>query len=266
MKIHALTTGTARVKRAFLHPRRGPLRQPGLFLPGPWLEPMPIHCWAVEHDGRLLLVDTGETADAHDIPFARFDVSAEDELPHALAAAGLSIDDVDTAVLTHLHGDHMDGGVHVRCPVLVHDRELAYARTRGARFLQRLFKQPVPEGVDYRPLTLDGGGFGAFAESRSLTDDGRIVAVATAGHTAGHISVVCVDDDGRHVFLAGDTTDTLEQLHDRRADAVAPKPSVSRATMETILAHGRDHPTIYLPAHDPDSVARLEAREVLAAA
>ena len=59
MRIHALTTGTVRLKDAFLHAKTGPRRQLDLFLPGP-SEPVPIHCWAIEHDGRLILVDTGE--------------------------------------------------------------------------------------------------------------------------------------------------------------------------------------------------------------
>jgi N-acyl homoserine lactone hydrolase len=263
MRIHALTTGTARVKHAFLYAKTGLRRRLDLFLPGSWADPIPIHCWAIEHDDRLMLVDTGETSTARDIPFARFDVAPEQELPGALEMAGLVLGDVDTVVLTHLHADHMDGAVHVRGPVLVHERELAFARTFQARLFQRLFRQPVPAGVDFRPIALDGGSFGAFAKSRPLTDDGRIVAVATPGHTPGHISVVCVDDDGRHVLLAGDATDTLEQLHSRRADAVAPKPAVSIETMDAILAHGRSHPTVFLPSHDPESVLRLESRMTL---
>ena len=263
MKIHALTTGTARLKHAFLYAKRGPRRQVDLFLPGPWSEPVPIHCWAIEHDGRLVLVDTGETASVHDIPFARFDVNPEDELPSALAAAGLDVASVRTAVLTHMHADHMDGAVHLRGPVLVHRRELEYSRTAFPRVMQRLLRQPIPTGVDFEPFALDAGPFGAFAESRPLSDDGRIVAVGTPGHTPGHISVICVDDERRHVLLAGDTTDTLEQLHARRADAVAPKPAVAIATMESILAHGREHRTVYLPSHDVESVARLAAGTTL---
>jgi N-acyl homoserine lactone hydrolase len=262
MRIHALTTGTACVKHAFLYAKTGLRRQLDLFLPGPWTSPLPIHCWAIEHDERLMLVDTGETASARDIPFARFDVAPEQELPSALEKAGLALADVETVVLTHLHGDHMDGAVHVRGPVLVHERELVFARTFQSRLFQRLFRQPLPAGVDFRSILLDGP-FAAFAESRPLTDDGRIAAVATPGHTPGHISVLCVDDDGHHVLLAGDATDTLEQLHARRADAVAPKPSVSIETMDAIVAHGRSHPTIFLPSHDPGSVARLESRVTL---
>jgi glyoxylase-like metal-dependent hydrolase (beta-lactamase superfamily II) len=64
-------------------------------------------------------------------------------------------------------------------------------------------------------------------------------------------------------MLAGDATDTLEQLHARRPDAIAPKPAVSVATMDAILSHGRDHPTVFLPSHDPESSARLESRTTL---
>ncbi len=263
MRIHALTTGVVKLKRSFLFASEGWRRQLNLFLPDEWCEPVPIHCWAIEHGDQLWLVDTGETAWVRDIPFARFAVGESDELPHVLAAAGLSVGDAATVVLTHMHGDHMDGAIHVPGSVLVHEPELEFSQTFGARTMQRLLRQPVPPGIDFRPLVLDGGAFGGFAESRRLSDDGRIVAVATPGHTPGHISVICVDDEGRHVMLAGDTTDSLEQLHSLRADAVSPKPAVALDTMRRILEHGRQHPTVYLPAHDPESVARLAGGVVL---
>jgi glyoxylase-like metal-dependent hydrolase (beta-lactamase superfamily II) len=256
-------TGTVRLKHAFLYASEGRRRKLDLFLPGAWSQPVPILCWAIEHAGRLLIVDTGETAAGHNVPFARFDVRPEQELPHALEAANLSIGDVDTVVLTHMHGDHMDGAVHVRGPVLVHEVELASSRTLGARFQQRVLRQPVPAGVDFLPFVLDGGAFGAFPRSRPLSGDGRVVAVGTAGHTAGHVSVVCIDDDGQHVLLAGDATDTVEQLRELRVDAVSPAPAVSTATMRAILAHSAEHPTVYLPSHDPDSVSRLASKTTL---
>src|SRR5580704_18050373 len=154
MRIHALTTGTVRLKRAFLFASTGWRRQLDLFLPGPWSDPVPIHCWAVEHDGRLLVVDTGETADVKKLPFARFQVTAGDELPAMVAEAGLKLADADTVVLTHMHGDHMDGAVHVKRPVLVHDEELAFTHTRQAKVTAKLLRQPVPAGVDWKPFAL----------------------------------------------------------------------------------------------------------------
>lgn len=257
MRIHAITTGSVRVKRSFLFPSPGPRRQLDLFLPGPWSDPIPIHCWAIEHNGSLLLIDTGETATARNIPFARFEVARQQELPAAMAAVGLSLDDVSQVVLTHHHGDHVDGLVHVRVPALINEAELEFLHSAFPRVMRRVLRQPLPAGFAPRPFAFDDGPFGAFERSHALSDDGRIVAVETPGHTPGHVSVICVDDTGRHVMLAGDATDTLEQLRACRADAVGPDPKVHVATLETILAHCAQHPTVYLPSHDPESAARL---------
>jgi glyoxylase-like metal-dependent hydrolase (beta-lactamase superfamily II) len=263
VRVHALTTGTVRVKEAFLHARSGPTRQLRLFTPGPFSDPLPIHAWLIERDGRRILVDTGEVAGAEDIPFAKFSVAPGEELPQALAGIGTTAADVDLVVVTHLHGDHMDGAVHLDRPVLVHDEEWRFQHSPMARAFQRLFHQPIPAGVAFEQLALDGGPFGAFERSRALTEDGRVVAVATPGHTPGHISVIAVDDEGRHLLLAGDATDTVEQLRAKRPDAVGPKPKVHVQTLERILAHAREHPTVYLPSHDPDSAARLAGHTVL---
>jgi N-acyl homoserine lactone hydrolase len=257
VKIHALRTGSVRVKRSFLVPGHGPRRQLNLFLPDTWSEPLPIHCWAIEHDGRLMLIDSGETATAGNVPFARMEVTREQELPAAMANAGLQLEDVSQVVLTHAHGDHIDGLVHVGARVLGHEVELRYLASAFPRVMRVALRQPLPAGFAPEPFALDGGPFGAFQRSRAFSDDGRIVAVDTRGHTPGHVSVICVDDSGRHVMLAGDATDTLEQLHALRADAIAPDPKAHVATLETILAHCAQHPTVYLPTHDPQSAERL---------
>ena len=257
MRIHALTTGTVSVKHAFLYATDGPLRQVRLLMPGPFSDPLPIHIWVVEHEDRRILVDTGEVASANNVPFARFGVQPGEELPGALAGAGLSVDDIDTVVLTHMHGDHVDGVVHLGDrPILVHDTELEFQRSASARFFQKVLRQPLP-AARFEPLALDAGELGAFAASRPLTEDGRVAVVATPGHTPGHVSVLCIDDDGNHVLLAGDMTDTLAQLRERRGDAVSPKPKVTIETIDRILAHGAQHPLVYLPSHDPESAARL---------
>ena len=264
MEIQALSTGTVHLKDAFLRPRAGMLRQPALFLPGKFSGPYPIHAWVIDHDGVRVLVDTGETAAARDVPFARMDVPPAAELDSALSSLDLTPADLDVVVLTHMHGDHMDGAVHLGdAAVLVSDVELAHSRSAMARLFQRVLRQPIPEGVRFEPMPLDGPPFGAFAASRPLTPDGRVLAVATPGHTPGHISVLCIDDDGNHVLLAGDATDSLEQLRARRPDAVGPKPAVHAETIDRILAHGREHPTVFLPSHDPESLARLRARAIL---
>jgi N-acyl homoserine lactone hydrolase len=137
-------------------------------------------------------------------------------------------------------------------------------RTRPRTWTNPSIWSPCPPRFAPEPFALDSGPFGAFSHSRALSDDGRIVAVATPGHTPGHISVICIDDSDRHVMLAGDATDTLEQLHARRADAIGPDPKVHVATLDTILAHCAERPTVYLPSHDPESLARFNAATTVA--
>ena len=186
MKIHALSTGAVRVKHSFLFPSSGSRRQLDLFMPGPFSDPLPIHCWAIEHEGVLRLVDTGETAAARNVPFAHMEVTQEDELPAVMAAAGLSPDDVSEVLITHAHGDHIDGLVHLRGRILINETELRFLRSPMPRVMRRVLRQPLPPGFAPEPIALDDGPFGEFPRSRNLSEDGRIVAVETPGHTPGH--------------------------------------------------------------------------------
>lgn len=259
MNIHALQTGTATLKRAYLHAQSGVRGRLKLLLPGEWEAPVPIHAWLIEHDGQRILIDTGETDQVKNLPFARYTVTARDELPHALARLGLNTQDLDTVVVTHSHSDHIDGTRHIHGPVLIFEDEWRYAHSLPGRIAQRIARAPLPEGVNFKTFDLDDGPFGSFPASRRLTDDGRVVAVATPGHTPGHVSVIAVDDEGRHVIIAGDVTDSLEQLHARRPDAISGDPRVLIETIDRALDHSRNHPSIYLPSHDPQSAARLAA-------
>jgi glyoxylase-like metal-dependent hydrolase (beta-lactamase superfamily II) len=260
LRIHPLTTGHVRIKQAMhrgVH--TGLRRRAQLLRSGPMTGVLPIHAWLVEHDDGLLLVDTGETAGARDQPFATFHVERDDELDRRLAGAGFSPADVDTVVLTHIHGDHVDGAPHVSgARLLANAAEIAVARSPIGRLTRGVARQPLPAGFAPAPLRLDGPPFGAFAASAPLTADGRVVAVPAPGHTPGHIAIVVVQDD-HHVLLGGDSAYDQAQLLDRHVDGVSPKDAVARRTMAAIIDHARLQPTVYLPSHDPESVARLEA-------
>ena len=167
------------------------------------------------------------------------EVTREQELPAAMAAAGLE------------PRRRLRGRAHAR-PRRPHrragPRPRAGADQRDGAAIPRLADgagdashpaSAAPCRVRSRALRARRRAVRRVSRSRTLSDDGRIVAVDTPGHTPGHISVICVDDSGRHVMLAGDATDSLEQLHARRADAVAPDPKVHIATMErsSLTAH-----------------------------
>src|SRR3954462_257726 len=264
--ITALTTGTVRIKRAMQRGRgSGMRRRSPIFLPGAMAGPLPIHAWLIHHDDGPILVDTGETADVNDTPFAKFDVKPEDEIHNQLAAGGVTPSDLRTVALTHAHVDHADGLARLQgVPTVVNAAELRFVHSAEAKLTRKLLRQPLPPGFDPRPVDVESGpAIGAFRSSYSLTDDGTVRLVPTPGHTAGHVSVL-VDRGDHHVLLAGDVGYDLAQIEARRLDGVSPKDKVALATIDTVLEHARQHPTVILPSHDPDSARRLPAAEGLA--
>jgi N-acyl homoserine lactone hydrolase len=99
--------------------------------------------------------------------------------------------------------------------------------------------------------------------SRRLTEAGDVVAVATPGHTADHISVVVQDGDTAY-FLAGDTSYNEQLMLAGKLDGVSADEQVSRATLDAIGRFTRSRPTVYLPTHDPQSADRLASGQLAA--
>ncbi len=263
--IVALTTGRVRIHDDMHRGRgAGPLRRARILRKGPMGDLLPIHAWLVVHPAEgPILIDAGETHDAHDAPFAEFHVAREDELDRALQDAGFAAGEVGRVVLTHVHGDHVDGLPHVPgAQVLASAREIAVVGTPVARLTRRLTRQPLPAPFAPAPLALDGPPVGAFPSSTPLTQDGRVIAVPAPGHTPGHLAVLVVQPD-HHVLMIGDAAYDLAQLQDLQVDGVSPKASVAKDTMKRILRHAAGHPTVVLPSHDPDAERRLAARETL---
>ena len=265
LDITPLTTGTVRIKKAMQRGRGSGLRRRGaIFLPGELTGSLPIHAWLIEHEEGWILVDTGETADVNDTPFARFDVKPEDEIHNHLAAHNLAPSDLRTVVLTHVHVDHADGLARLPgVPTLATADELRFVHSFEARLTRKLLRQPLPEHFDPQPVDpSQGPGIGAFPTSHPLTADGKVRLVPAPGHTPGHAAVL-VDRGDHHVLLSGDIGYDIAQIEQGQIDGVSPNDAIAHKTIETVLEHARRHPTVILPSHDPHSAARLQATEVV---
>lgn len=156
---------------------------------------------AMVKDSRstVTLIDAGKKKIIVDTGF----LGEDGVLMDALAARGLSPDDIDFVVNTHLHLDHCG------CNLL---------------FRQSVFYADKGENppIHFRPAK-DGG---------SLVPGVKFLS--TPGHTAGSVSVV-VEADGARYVIAGDAIPTVENYETMTPPAVNIDKKLAEESMKRIL-------------------------------
>jgi glyoxylase-like metal-dependent hydrolase (beta-lactamase superfamily II) len=103
----------------------------------------------------------------------------------------------------------------------------------------------------------DGMSVPGFGKVMPLTSDGRLFIVPKPGHTAGHQSVVLVDNNISYLF-AGDTSFTEVQMKAVGTAAIAANPNQMRQTLSNIQQYAKSNPTVYLPSHDHETRLHLQ--------
>ncbi|MER8506991.1 MULTISPECIES: N-acyl homoserine lactonase family protein [unclassified Mesorhizobium] len=272
MKVHAIRTGSVRIKTAQIEGRGHGLAS--IFADRNWSGWLPTFAWAIEHDEGVIVVDTGQAAhllNGHGRslhPFFRWEVhfriEPEEEIGPQLRGLGIGPRDVKRVVLTHLHMDHDAGLVHFpHSQILAAPSEIDTA-SGFMGMLRGYLPQRWPDWFNPIRLELDDGPFGQFAASKRLTKAGDVVAIATPGHTAGHLSVLVEDGDAT-LFLAGDTSYNQALMLAGKVDGVGPDTKIAAATLRAVRHLAEQQPTIYLPTHDPESAVRLATRQLVTA-
>jgi glyoxylase-like metal-dependent hydrolase (beta-lactamase superfamily II) len=152
-------------------------------------------------------------------------MAADDNVLAALAGLGLTADDVDVVICSHLHPDHCGCNAFFRrASVIVHADELAAARapdaaTRG--YLASEWDHPLP--ID------------AVAGERDVFGDGHIVLVPLPGHTPGSMGALVRLERSGTILLAADTVSLRETLD----DGIIPRNTWDAAALEKSLAEIR---------------------------
>jgi glyoxylase-like metal-dependent hydrolase (beta-lactamase superfamily II) len=235
-----------------------------------WLPPRPINVYVIELADGLVLFDTGQdrasvTDDSY-FPggfagivydrLARFDIAEDETLDAGLTTLGYSAADVATAVVSHLHQDHI-GGI----------RQLSNADllVTAAEWAQLLGISPEARGFPRGHIDIPGANwkhldFGPssdaalspFSESLDLVGDGSLVLLPTPGHTAGSMSLLVRRHTLPPLLLVGDLTYDAALLERRQLPGVGDRSSQLSKTTEKVLALTARMPgLVILPAHDP---------------
>jgi glyoxylase-like metal-dependent hydrolase (beta-lactamase superfamily II) len=185
------------------------LIDPGAFGPdGSWV--LDFRCYAIRRPGnRFTLVDAG--VGPVESPASAW-APVPGTLPEVLAREGIPTVDVDTVVLTHLHGDHLGWSVlpdgtpmFPNARYLLQQADLAALADGGDKALMDYLVDPLRRT----------GQLEIVAGEVCLTRlGGRTTIVPTPGHTPGHQSVLVEGGRDTPVVITGDVLVHAVQLVD----------------------------------------------------
>ncbi|MEE2908163.1 MAG: MBL fold metallo-hydrolase [Planctomycetota bacterium] len=211
--------------------------------------PLQTNCLLLELDGSRVLVETGNGGKWSAKERAIFGIE-DRTVETALGEVGISPEQIDLIIVTHLHFDHAGGLTRMtpsgelvptfpNAEVVVQQREwddaLANRSTMNATYL-RSHLDPIADCV-------------RCVEGEVLITDGLRV-LPTPGHTWGHQSVLVEETDGLICFT-GDLLPTRN--HSGRAWSMGYDmlPHDTLLTKETLLARAADEGWRLVLDHEP---------------
>jgi N-acyl homoserine lactone hydrolase len=240
-----------------------------------WTGPRPINAYVIEHRDGLVLFDTGQdrasVTDPDYFPkgftkvlydrLARFDITPQETLSAGLGRLGYAIGDVRTAILSHLHQDHIGGlGELGDSEIVVSAREwatLSSPRPELRGLMTRHIDLPGLRWNRIAPTVTDDPDLAAFGSSYDLFGDGSMVVVPTPGHTPGSLSLLVRPIDSPPLLMVGDLTYDVHVFEEGHVPGVGSRRQLRTAAAMVNALRKRMPDLVILPAHDPGAADRL---------
>jgi len=274
-RVARFSTGTVDIHPEHAHRGRTPMYW-WILTSRRWLPARPINVYVIEHTHGVVVFDTGQDrASVTDLGYfpggpvgivyqrlARFDIPADETLSAGLTRLGYAAGDVTTAVISHLHQDHI-GGI----------RQLAHADLLVSADEWRWLQRPLAEArglltdhielpglhwttVDFTPLR--DPGLRPFTTGHDAFGDGTLVLLPTPGHTPGSMSLLVRRPDAAPLLLVGDLTYDIDAFDRGVVGGVGSRRQLQR-TGAMVRALRSTHPGLaILAAHDPAAAGLLD--------
>ncbi|MEX3008700.1 N-acyl homoserine lactonase family protein [Hoeflea sp. TYP-13] len=188
-----------------------------------WVK-LPINYFLIDHRDGPILFDTGIDPAIVTNPgyisqwigrfllqrIFRWHITEEDRLDHCLKRLSIDPKNIKTAVISHLHFDHVGGISHIpQADILVSEQEwvqLSEPRPEREWILREHIKIP---GAKWRPIRFQPSFDPLFADFEGTFDvagDGSMLLLPTPGHTPGSLSMLIRQDGWKPILLVGDVT------------------------------------------------------------
>ncbi|WP_042345249.1 YtnP family quorum-quenching lactonase [Bacillus massiliigorillae] len=203
----------------------------------------------VQTEGRNILIESGlGKGKFSDKQKRNYGVEAETEIDESLEKLGLSVNDIDTVIMTHLHFDHASGltklennqlqSVFPNAKIMTTSTEWNEMRKPNIRSQNTYWKEnwePIQEQV----IT--------FEDEIVITDS--IKMVHTGGHSDGH-AIIIMEQNGEVLIHMGDIMATHAHANALWVMAYDDYPMNSVYQKQTWMEYGLKRDAIYTFYHD----------------
>lgn len=212
-----------------------------------------VSCYLIRHGDRYLLWDAG-------LPLSRLTgertpagglVRQGRSIADQLEDLGLSPAAIGVVALSHYHSDHAgQAAAFPDATLMIGAEDMAVIRSDQAAFnLER---------DQFGPWTRGGGKVDLVTGDRDVFGDGRVVMLATPGHTPGHHSLLVRLASGP-VLLSGDLWHFAGQVPINGVPAVNTSRAETLASMDRIGKAAANLKATVVLGHEPADVGKLPA-------